>query len=88
MSKGNTIITFRLDPFHVQGINVVIERRNYFTKEAPWTFSDFIRKAIDEKLHHMQRSRKTKKRKMRKTSQPGDRDGGVIRDARGEGGAS
>ena len=63
MSKGNPVITFRIDRFQEQRMRHAIDRRNFFTKEKPWGTADFIRCAIEDKLKHMERSRKAKKRK-------------------------
>lgn len=66
MSKGTTKYVFRLDDCQKMFVDVTIARRNEFTRDEPWTLSDFIRIAIWEKLRKMERSRKHGGRK-RKT---------------------
>jgi len=58
MSKGNAVWTVRIGVPLSEAIEDAIERRNKHSRAEPWTFSDFIRQAIQEKLAHMSRSRK------------------------------
>jgi hypothetical protein len=62
MSKGTKIIPFRCPGGLEEDMEIAIDDRNERTREAPWSRTDFILKAIREKLDHMQRSR-AKKRK-------------------------
>lgn len=62
MSQGSPMFTFRLsDEMGVSVMNT-IRHRNANTSDTPWTFSDFVRKAIQEKLDHMERSRRPRNR--------------------------
>lgn len=63
MSKGNKVVSFRVPPDLEERIEYAIYRRNKVTFNMPWTLADFVKQAIIEKLNHMARSRKTKKRK-------------------------
>ncbi len=56
------IISLRLDEGRQLEIQIALERRATQPACEPWTVTDFIRAAIDEKLRHMHRSR-TKRRK-------------------------
>jgi len=58
MSKGRPVVPLRLDPGLIEDMEIAIIRRNENTRETPWSFSDFIRVAICEKLHKMKRGRK------------------------------
>jgi Arc/MetJ-type ribon-helix-helix transcriptional regulator len=60
MSKGNPRVTIRLTQALIDEINACINSRNYHSAEEPWTFSDFVDKAIAEKLAHLKRSRRKK----------------------------
>lgn len=62
MSRGTPVVSFRLLPSLKAEIMETIKRRNYYTMEAPWTFSDFLEQAIREKLAKMERSRDSKSR--------------------------
>lgn len=62
MSKGTKIITLRLPPGIEEDMDIQIEQRNEWTKDAPWNRTAFILAAIREKLAHMQRSRRKKGR--------------------------
>jgi hypothetical protein len=61
MSAGAQVCPIRLSEGTLCEIRQVMESRNNFTSRTPWTFSDFIREAIREKIAHMKRSRKTRK---------------------------
>lgn len=67
MTKGNPKVIVRLSPEMRGEILEAIKRRNARTREEPWDLSAFIRTAIRDKLHHMQRSRCRRNRKTRKT---------------------
>jgi len=57
MSAGKTIKQVRFHEDVLQWIDAEIERRNANTKNAPWTFSDFVRVACCEKLAKGRRCR-------------------------------
>lgn len=63
MSKGNKIVCLRIDSVMMQEIAACIRNRNAVTRESEWSRTDFILKAIKEKIHHMDRARKSRKRK-------------------------
>lgn len=58
MSKGSTLYPVRMPKELEEKVFQAIEDRNKLTTVEPWTFSEFVRSAIREKLNHMQRSRK------------------------------
>lgn len=58
MSKGTKAFPVRLPNKLLQEVNETIQRRNDHSKEEPWTFSDFVRIALREKISKMERGRK------------------------------
>lgn len=58
MSKGTRIFAVRLDNLLAEFIDQTIQRRNTWTRGIPWTFSDFVRVAVLEKVNKMTRSRR------------------------------
>lgn len=62
-SKGNKVVPVRMDPELLSAALVTIQTRNIFTTEQPWTFSDFVRVALVEKMKKMERSRRPRSRK-------------------------
>lgn len=67
MSKGTKVVTFRLDADRERRINLEIAFRLNHPTAEPFTFTSFILKAIDEKIAHMERSRKRKRKKAHET---------------------
>lgn len=63
MSAGNHITNVRLDEEMLTAIEAAIASRNKRSKQAPWTLSDFIRQAIQDKLDHTARGNGTKRKK-------------------------
>lgn len=57
-TKGTPVYPVRLDDDLVDEMKLAVQRRNLFSARAPWTFSDFIRTAVREKLDKMERSRR------------------------------
>ena len=62
MSKGTPRVVIRLADQVVQEIELAIARRNLWSREVPWTLSDFLRVAIAEKLQKMARCRRPRRR--------------------------
>lgn len=62
MTLGNPKIIIRVPRELIAEMKEAIRRRNLRSREEPWVFSDFVRIAIRDKLHHMQRSRGRKRR--------------------------
>lgn len=62
MSKGNRPIKARVSQDEWDAILKCIARRNERSREAPWTASDFVRVAIQEKLSKMRRSAAPRRR--------------------------
>lgn len=67
MSKGTKIITLRLPSILEDAIDAAIAQRNEVTKQEPWTRTAFFLTAIREKLSHMERSRKSSRKRQTKT---------------------
>jgi hypothetical protein len=65
MSKGNRLFAFRMTAQLYALVEETIERRNVWTRNAPWTMTDFFHAAIREKIRKMRRSRKPRTRKTR-----------------------
>lgn len=63
MARGSPRIIVRVHREMLQAIQACIIKRNYHTKHQEWELSDFVRVAMKEKLAHMQRGRKCKRRK-------------------------
>lgn len=63
MSRGNTILTFRIDGGLQEDMELAIASRNEHSREAPWTTTDFIRLAIREKIDKGIRSRRARRNK-------------------------
>ena len=61
-SKGSQIVPVRFEAEQLSLMKRTIAQRNEVTQLEPWTMSDFIRTAVAEKLAHMERSRKGRKR--------------------------
>lgn len=65
MSKGRRILTFRISEEMHGDVIRLVERRNSTTREEPWTMTDFVLRAIAEKIAHVERSRAPKRKKER-----------------------
>jgi hypothetical protein len=85
MSAGSQVVTIRLSDGTLAQMRHCIEHRNEVSGNSPWDFSAFIRKAIYEKLDHMERARAPRKRKVRRAKVV-PTDNGDPKD--GSGGAS
>jgi len=57
-TKGNKRQTIRFPPQEESEMSVTIKRRNVHTINEPWDTSAFVRKAVAEKIAHMERSRR------------------------------
>jgi hypothetical protein len=62
-SKGTLIYPVRLDPFLVAQVEETIARRNLWSPEEPWTFSDFVRICLRREMRKMHRSRAPRRKK-------------------------
>lgn len=60
MSAGNPVKPIRLPHDLLKAVHEEINRRNRHCREEPWTFSDYVREALHEKIAKGLRSR-TKK---------------------------
>ena len=58
MSKGTDRYTVRLPSDLMSEVATTIYRRNLHAEGEPWDLSAFLRVAIREKLHKMERSRR------------------------------
>jgi len=58
MSKGRPIVPVRFGEGTLSSMKRIVEQRNARTRNEPWTMSDFIRVAVEEKIAHMERSRR------------------------------
>lgn len=57
-TKGTPVRTFRCQDDLWNEVLETISRRNEWSKEAPWTISEFIGVSIREKIDKMARGRK------------------------------
>lgn len=62
MSKGNRIVPVRISAEMMSAIEASIESLNVRAGPNHWNVSDWIRQAILDKLAHMQRSRRPRRR--------------------------
>ena len=60
MSKGSRIVPIRIPAELESRILIAIDVRNKHSSEEPFSMSEWIRKAIMEKLDHLERSKKKK----------------------------
>lgn len=60
MSKGSRIVPVRVPRDLEIRIAAAIASANQSTKEEPYTLSEWIRKAVVEKLDHLERSKRKK----------------------------
>lgn len=68
MTAGNPKMVVRFSADTLEQIDEAIKRRNARTREEPWDRSAFVRCAVRDKLHHMQRSRRRKGRRSASTT--------------------
>jgi hypothetical protein len=61
-SKGTPIYPVRLGDALVNEVKLAIRRRNLFSWLEPWTFSEFVRTAVREKLDKMERCRRPRRK--------------------------
>lgn len=62
MSKGSVRWTVRVPAELLKLVQWQIAQRNAYSSREPWSESDWIRVAMEEKLKKMQRSRNKKKK--------------------------
>lgn len=62
MSRGSKIVPVRIPDELLDEVEVAVSSQNYHTKGEPHTLSGWIRKCIAEKLAHLKRSNKKRKR--------------------------
>lgn len=67
MSAGTPIRTVRLDDQLWRAIKDQVAQRNIFSRSQPWTMSDFIAIALQEKLDKMRRCREHPGRRKRRS---------------------
>jgi len=60
MAKGTPVVPVRISDEVMLRVEQAIRSRNARAFDEPWTVSDFIRKAIKDKLDHMERSRRSR----------------------------
>lgn len=53
MRKGSPIIPVRVKPELLARMQQTIAQRNAFTREAPWSMTDFVLSAVQDKLRHL-----------------------------------
>lgn len=64
MSKGSKRVTFRIPKDIAEKVQGEIISHNYYSKGQPWNLTDFILKAIEEKIAHATRSRRKGKKSL------------------------
>lgn len=64
MSKGSPVIRVRVPAELKAAMANAIEQANAYTRDEPYTGSSWIRKAIADKLNHLQRRRLQQARKL------------------------
>jgi hypothetical protein len=63
VSKGTQLSAVRIDDALRMEIEATIGRRNLWSRQAPWTLSDFLRVAVINQLEKMKRSRRPRPRR-------------------------
>lgn len=61
MSKGNPKVVVRFRQEVLDRIEAAIQSANYNRKDEPYDVSAWIRKAVDDKLAHLERSKRKPK---------------------------
>ncbi len=67
MSKGSPIVPIRFPAELLKAMDVTIHRQNRKRVGEPWTRSSWILHAICEKLDHIDRARRPRKRRTGQT---------------------
>ena len=62
MSKGSRIVPVRVPDELLVRLSAAVERSARTRFDGPWSVSEFVRSAIEDKLQHMERSRRSRKR--------------------------
>jgi hypothetical protein len=60
--KGSKIIPVRFPAEELAAVEAYLKESESTRSGEPWTISTFIKKAVREKLDHIQRSRKSKRK--------------------------
>jgi len=72
MNEGSPKVICRISPELKARVIEAIQNRNRRTREEPWDFSTFIRIAIRDKLHHMERSRRPRPARRSGSAKPAE----------------
>jgi hypothetical protein len=80
-NRGRPRISVRFDPAVIEEVEQTIARLQDTSARPPWDFSDFVRKALTEKLQKMQRSRSWRRRKKELRRLREEREAARQRDA-------
>jgi TPP-dependent pyruvate/acetoin dehydrogenase alpha subunit len=60
--RGSRIMTVRMDDDTIARIQAQVDRSVTYSKDEPYTIGGWIKKAVAEKLAHLERSKKPSKR--------------------------
>jgi len=63
-SRGSPMISFRIPPALLEQIRVYCRERNVYDREGEYTVTKFLLAAAADKLAHLARSKKPRKRKL------------------------
>lgn len=64
MSKGNAIVNLRVEDSLLERLKEEVAQHNEKSSDAVWTISDYVRKAVLEKIAHSDRGRKKAGKKL------------------------
>ena len=62
MSKGSKIVPVRIPDRLFAELVAALKSQNYHTREEPLTLSGWVRKCVIDKLNHLERGKKRKKK--------------------------
>lgn len=62
MSKGSRVVTFRMEEELMTRVDAAIASANLSREDQPYNLSDWLRGAIEAKLAHLSRGKRSRKR--------------------------
>lgn len=62
MSKGSKVVPVRMGEDLLEQVKAIVKRSAKTRFEGEWTVSEFVRAAVVDKLRHMERSRRPRRR--------------------------
>lgn len=66
-SRGSPRVTIRLEPLLLHEIKLAMESANHSRREAPYTISDWIKACVIDRLKHLERAKKCRRKEAAET---------------------